>query len=138
MNRKMKFYTVLLVVVVAMTTYAVAVTTHVTQAQLSLEPPTNPNIVINAPPVNFSADIQDRDLDIDPEDALPANGTVSMSTVGATDMDINEFPPLGVSVIIQNDTVTVTNQSVTIGNAFAAENDGDGDGDGDGDDGDSG
>jgi hypothetical protein len=28
-------------------------------------------------------------------------------------MDINEFPPQGVTVIIQNDTVVVTNNPVT-------------------------
>jgi hypothetical protein len=35
-----------------------------------------------------------------------------MSTEGATDMDINEFPPEGVSVIIRNESVIVTNNPV--------------------------
>ena len=33
-----------------------------------------------------------------------ANGTVSVTTEGATDMVINEFFPSGVTVVIQNDT----------------------------------
>jgi hypothetical protein len=49
---------------------------------------------------------------INPEEPLPANGTVSISTEGATDTDMNVIPPEGVSVIISNDTVTVTNQIV--------------------------
>jgi hypothetical protein len=52
------------------------------------------------------------DISISPNEALPANGTVSVSTEGATDMDINEFPPAGVTVIIRNDIVIVTNNPV--------------------------
>jgi hypothetical protein len=51
---------------------------------------------------------------INPEEPLPANGTVSISTDGATDTDMNVIPPEGVSVIISSDTVTVTNQGVDI------------------------
>jgi hypothetical protein len=51
---------------------------------------------------------------INPEEPLPANGTVSISTEGATDTDMNVIPPEGVSVIISSDTVTVTNQAVDI------------------------
>jgi hypothetical protein len=51
---------------------------------------------------------------INPEESLPANGTVSISTEGATDTDMNVIPPEGVSVIISSDTVTVTNQGVDI------------------------
>jgi hypothetical protein len=51
---------------------------------------------------------------INPEEPLPANGTVSISTEGATDTDMNVIPPEGVSVIISSDTVTVTNQGVDI------------------------
>src|SRR5919107_1575670 len=53
-------------------------------------------------------------ISINPEEPLPANGTVSISTEGATDTDMNVIPPEGVSVIISNDTVTVTNQTVDI------------------------
>jgi|SRR5215207_1711336 len=51
---------------------------------------------------------------INPEGPLPANGTISISTEGATDTDMNVFPPEGVTVVIENDTVTVTNQTVNI------------------------
>jgi hypothetical protein len=71
------------------------------------------------------------DISINPEEPLPANGTVSVSTEGATDTDMNVFPPEGVAVIISSDTVTVTNQAVDI----ATEDEGDGDEDeGDGED----
>ena len=53
-------------------------------------------------------------ISINPEEPLPANGTVSISTEGATNTDMNGFPPEGVSVIISSDTVTVTNQAVDI------------------------
>ena len=55
---------------------------------------------------------EDIDITINPTEALPANGTVTISTDGATDKDINEFPSPGVSVIIQNDKVIVTNNPV--------------------------
>jgi hypothetical protein len=71
-----------------------------TDAQLDKEEPTG----------NLTEDV---DISISPGEELPANGTVSVSTEGATDMDINEFPPQGVTVIIQNDTVVVTNNPVT-------------------------
>ena len=53
-------------------------------------------------------------ISINPEEPLPANGTVSISTEGAIDTDMNVIPPEGVSVIISNDTITVTNQIVDI------------------------
>ena len=57
------------------------------------------------------------DISISPEEPLPANGTISVSTAGATDTDMNAFPPEGVTVIISSDTVTVTNQPVDIATA---------------------
>jgi hypothetical protein len=51
---------------------------------------------------------------INPEEPLPANGTVSISIEGATDTDMNVIPPKGVNVIISSDAVTVTNQGVDI------------------------
>ena len=57
------------------------------------------------------------DISIAPAEPLPANGTVSISTEGATDTDMNAFPPEGVAVIISSDTVTVTNQTVDIATA---------------------
>jgi hypothetical protein len=63
------------------------------------------------------------DISINPEEPLPANGTVSISTEGATDTDMNAFPPEGVYVIISSDTVTVTNQTVDIGTTEEEEED---------------
>ena len=53
-------------------------------------------------------------ISINPEEPLPANGTVSISTEGVTDTNMNVIPPEGVTVIISSDTVTVTNQGVDI------------------------
>ena len=61
------------------------------------------------------------DISINPGEPLPANGTVSISTEGATDSDMNVFPPEGVTVIISSDTVTVTNQPVDIATAEEEE-----------------
>ncbi len=66
---------------------------------------------------------EDVDISINPEEPLPANGTVSISTEGATDTDMNVFPPEGVYVVISNDTVTVTNHTVDIGTAEEEEED---------------
>ena len=68
-------------------------------------------------------------ISINPEEPLPANGTVSISTEGATDSDMNVFPPEGVTVIISSDTVTVTNQPVDIATAEGDGDETDGDGD---------
>jgi len=62
------------------------------------------------------------DISIDPSEPLPANGTATISAEGATDTDMNGFPPEGVNVIISSDTVTVTNQTVDIGTAEGEEN----------------
>jgi molybdenum cofactor biosynthesis enzyme len=72
----------------------------------------------------------DIDISIDPYDELPANGTVVISTEGATDLDMNKFPPLEVTVVTINDIITVTNQTVTVSNTNSdnsEENNGGGD-----------
>jgi hypothetical protein len=66
-------------------------------------------------------------ISINPEEPLPANGTVSISTEGATDTDMNAFPPEGVTVIISRDTVTVTNQAVDIATAEGGGDEDEGD-----------
>ena len=82
---------------------------------LSLEPPPPMPLFTNGSEVNLTADDKDRDISIDPYDDLPANGTQTMPTFQATDVDINAFPPVSVTVLIQNDTITVTNHTVWIG-----------------------
>jgi hypothetical protein len=66
-------------------------------------------------PINWIRNKDNIDIDIDPNDPLPANGTIVISTEGGTDLDMNEFPPVGVTVVTTNDTITVSNQTVTIG-----------------------
>ncbi len=80
-------------------------------------------------------------ISINPEEPLPANGTVSLSTEGVTDTDMNILPPEGVTVVIENDTITVTNQTVDIetveeenGDEETEENGADGGDDDEGDD----
>jgi hypothetical protein len=53
-------------------------------------------------------------IDISPLESLPTNGTVTMSLENIVDTNMNEIPPPGVTVIISNDAVTVTNHEVTI------------------------
>ena len=65
--------------------------------------------------LNQSADEMDIDVSVDPRESLPLNGTQQISTKGATDIDINNFPPRGVTVVIENETVYVTSRLVTIG-----------------------
>ena len=74
---------------------------------------------------------------INPEEPLPANGTVSISIEGVTDTDMNVLPPEGVTVVIENDTITVTNQTVDIETVEGENGDEDG-GDEDGGDDDEG
>jgi hypothetical protein len=68
-----------------------------------------------------TGNVTEVDISIDPAEPLPANGTVTISTEGATDTDMNAFPPEGVYVVISSDTVTVTNQTVDIGTAEEEE-----------------
>jgi hypothetical protein len=69
----------------------------------------------------LSGNVTEADISIDPAAPLPANGTVTISTEGATDTDMSGFPPAGVSVIISSDTVTITNQPVDVGTAEVAD-----------------
>ena len=69
----------------------------------------------------LSGNVTEADISIDPAAPLPANGTVTVSTEGATDTDMTGFPPAGVYVIISSDTVTVTNQPVDVETAEVAD-----------------
>jgi hypothetical protein len=74
--------------------------------QVSAQP-----LVVNTPTGNLT---DGANVSINPEEPLPANGTVSISTEGVTDTDMNVVPPEGIYVIISNDTVTVTDQPIDI------------------------
>ena len=89
-------------------------------------------IQVSAQPLTkdtLTGNVTEVDISIDPAEPLPLNGTVIINTEGATDTDMDAFPPEGVNVIISSDTVTVTNQTVDLG---TAEGQGDGSGSGDG------
>lgn len=82
------------------------------------------SIQVSAQPLTkdtLTGNMTEVDISIDPAEPLPANGTVTISTEGATDTDMSAFPPEGVYVIISSDTVTVTNQTVDIGTAEEEE-----------------
>jgi hypothetical protein len=81
--------------------------------QVSAQP-----LVTSTPPGTTTDGVN---ITINPDESLPANGTVSISTQGAIDTDMNVFPPEGVTAIISNDTVTVTNQAVDIATAEEEE-----------------
>ena len=53
-------------------------------------------------------------IDISPLEPLPTNGTVMIGLEDVVDTNMNEIPPQGVTVIISNESVTVTNHDVTI------------------------
>ena len=53
-------------------------------------------------------------IDINPLEVLPDNGTVTMNMEGVVDTNMNEIPPPRVTVLISNDSVTVTNHEVTV------------------------
>jgi hypothetical protein len=55
------------------------------------------------------------DVAISPYDGyLPQNGTLTISTLGANDLDINAMPPAGMTIVIDNDTATITSNPVRI------------------------
>ena len=95
--------------------------------QVSAQP-----LVMNTPTGSMT---DGANISINPEEPLPTNGTVSISTEGVADTDMNVIPPVGVTVVIENDTVTITNQAVDI--ETAEDDTGDG-GSGDGGSGDGG
>ena len=81
--------------------------------QVSAQP-----LIMNSPTGSMT---DGANISINPEEPLPANGTVSISTEGVADTDMNVIPPVGVTVVIENDTVTITNQAVDIETADGGE-----------------
>lgn len=78
---------------------------------LEKDPPALQTIDING----TMTDLGQRDVSIDIEDeVMPANGTVSISTEGADDIDVQSMPPAGFTIIIDNTTARVTTHPVTI------------------------
>ena len=64
---------------------------------------------VDEPPTNATEEL---DVKIDATEPLPLNGTIIVDIAGADDIDIDAIPSEGISVIITNTTVTVTNSPV--------------------------
>lgn len=69
----------------------------------------DPVLELEEEPVNAT---DDRQMNIRPSDILPPNGTLTMNMQGAEDIDYKGLNPVGITTIITNETVTVTNQPV--------------------------
>ena len=96
--------TMIILTTIGMSLVAVIIGASDTYAStLSLEDP--PLQVQN---LTLTADGMDRDISIEPYTDF--NSTQEISTAGATDIDINNIPPAGVSVIITNETIMVTKE----------------------------
>jgi hypothetical protein len=89
---------------------------------IEIEEPTD-SLAVSSSPV----------IKVDTEESLPENGTVTVDIVGTEDIDIVGVPPSGMTILVQNDTVTVTDEDVVVSNDIITGVSGDGDGDGDGD-----
>lgn len=57
---------------------------------------------------------------IDLEEPLPPNGTVIVDIMGIDDINVDGVPPLGMTILVQNDTITLTDQNVVISNDVAS------------------
>ena len=68
-------------------------------------------VVVDEPPTNATEEL---DVKIYATEPLPLNGTIMVDIAEADDIDIETIPPEGVSVIITNTTVTVTDSPVDI------------------------
>lgn len=66
---------------------------------------------MDEPPTNAT---EEHDVKIDATEPLPLNGTIMVDITEADDIEFNAIPPEGVSIIITNSTVTVTNSPVDI------------------------
>lgn len=58
---------------------------------------------------------------IDLDEPLPPNGTIIVDIMGINDIDIDGVPPLGMTILVQNDTVTLTDQNVVTSNDMVNE-----------------
>lgn len=73
---------------------------------------------VDEPPTNATEEL---DVKVDATEPLPANGTLVVDISEADDIDIDTIPPLGVSIVVTNTTLTVTNNPVEITEGTTAE-----------------
>lgn len=60
--------------------------------------------------------LEEIDVAIDPSAGyLPQNGSLSIDTTGANDIDIQSMPSRGETIVLTNTTATVTSNPVSIG-----------------------
>jgi hypothetical protein len=57
---------------------------------------------------------------IDLDEPLPPNGTVVVDIMGIDDINVDGLPPLGMTILVQNDTIALTDQNVVISNDVAS------------------
>ena len=62
------------------------------------------------------------DVKIDPTETLPPNGTIIVDITGANDIDVSTIPPDGVTIVVMNNTVTVTKSPVVYDDEASAAN----------------
>ena len=110
----MDFYTVAFILVAfigIITIGAVAVLQNEAYSQILEKDP------LGSIPVDGNATtLGEIDVAIDPTDSfLPPNGTLSIDTIGANDIDIQSMPQAGQTILISNTTATVTENPVNIG-----------------------
>ena len=99
----------LLSLVIPITTFAIAVF-----VSLPIEYKFNVSaqvVDVDEPPTNATEEL---DVKVDPTEPLPVNGTIIVDITNADDVDLNALPPDGVSIIVTNSTLTVTNNPVEI------------------------
>lgn len=79
------------------------------------------SLLVSNPVVNAQLVVMDEtptdpteelDVKIYPTEPLPANGTVIVDITEADDIDIETIPPEGVTIVMTNTTITVTNEDI--------------------------
>jgi Ca2+-binding RTX toxin-like protein len=66
---------------------------------------------VDEPPTNATEEL---DVKVDATEPLPVNGTIVVDISETHDIDIDAIPPEGVSIVVTNNTLTVTNNPVEI------------------------
>ena len=69
---------------------------------------------------NITGEAEPIQMTIDASESLPVNGTMTLQMQGMNDIDFKDTPPQGITVIVTNDSATVTNQPVQLPGAAAA------------------
>jgi hypothetical protein len=68
-------------------------------------------VVKDETPTNATEEL---DVKIYPTEPLPANGTIIVDITEADDLDIETIPPEGVTIVMTNTTITLTNEEIEI------------------------